>query len=109
MLKSIKVLTLRRFGCVGMPNVATDAPGNSVAPAITGDTAGAESTTSDGTWSGTPTFTYQWLLNGTIVPTATLSAFTSDVGDVGKTLVARVTAYTAGGTAIKDSAGVVLV
>jgi len=38
------------------------APHNSVGPVITGDfIEGEELSVSDGTWTGSPTFTYQWL------------------------------------------------
>lgn len=70
------------------------APANTVAPVLSGTTAGSPSNVTNGTWTGTATitFTYEWFLAGILVPGATAASFTSTaVTDVGKTLRARVT------------------
>jgi hypothetical protein len=88
-----------------------DAPSNSVEPAITGTAAvGQTLTTSDGTWTGSPTsFTYEWLRcpssggagDGSDCASigATTNSYTVATGDVGFTLRARVTAVNTDGQA----------
>jgi hypothetical protein len=49
---------------------------NSVAPVISGTpTQGQTLTTTDGTWTGSPTFTYQWKRDGVAISSATASTY----------------------------------
>lgn len=80
-------------------------PVNSVLPAITGTAqVGQTLTSSNGTWSGSPTFTRQWKANGTNISGATNSTYVPVVGDIGKTITVTVTATNAGGSATATSA-----
>ena len=85
-------------------------PSNTVEPAITGTAAvGQTLTTSDGTWSGSPTsFTYQWVrcpVSGgqpdgsdcAAISDATTASYAPATGDVGFTLRAQVTAINTDG------------
>jgi len=81
------------------------APANSVAPTFTGTlTSGQVLTTVTGTWTGTPTFTYQWERspNGagswTEISAATAATYTAGAPDVGNFLRVRVSGTNAGGT-----------
>jgi hypothetical protein len=88
------------------------APVNSALPAISGQTIqGSALTTSDGTWSNSPTsYTYQWQdcnTSGaacTNISGATSSTYTLAGSDVGDTLRAVVTATNSGGSASATSA-----
>lgn len=61
------------------PPPTTQAPVNTVAPVVTGSGLfGSPLTTTDGTWTGTPTptFTYQWQRNGSNIGGATANTYT---------------------------------
>jgi hypothetical protein len=85
------------------------APSNTALPAITGTPAvGQTVTTSDGTWTGSPTsFTYEWLRcpssggndNGSDCASigVTTNSYAVATGDVGFTLRSRVTAHNSEG------------
>jgi hypothetical protein len=86
--------------------VAGAAPKNEQRPSITGTAAvGHELTCSSGTWSGTPppTFTYQWLLDGSAVTNATGSTYTVPEGDQLRSLACEVTAKNSEGKASATS------
>jgi hypothetical protein len=82
------------------------APGNSSAPAISGSAAvGSTLSTSDGSWSGSPTsFAYQWrdcdATGGacTDIPGATANTYVVTASDVGHTIRVVVTATNGGGS-----------
>ena len=79
-------------------------PVNSVAPAITGTAQeGQTLTCSTGTWSGTPTYTYQWKRNGSNIGSATNSTYTLVTADVGQSIKCTVTATNALGSSNADS------
>lgn len=83
------------------------APQNTVAPAISGSgQVGVVLTASSGTWSGSPSFAYQWLADGQPIAGAAGPAYTPGDGDEGKTVSVRVTGTTAAGSAVATSAGV---
>jgi hypothetical protein len=75
-------------------------------PQISGDIGGAGNvlTVSDGTWTGSPAFTYQWQrcdgdgLSCVDIDGATSNTYTIQDADLGHLLAADVTATTAGGT-----------
>jgi len=71
-------------------------PTASVDPAITGTpSVGNLLSCSNGTWANGPTFTYQWLRNGSAIGGATANTYTVVAEDEGKTLQCRVTATNA--------------
>lgn len=79
-------------------------PSNSVAPAITGTAQeGQTLTCSTGTWSGSPTYTYQWKRNGNNITSATNSTYTLVTADVGQTILCTVTATNFIGSASANS------
>ncbi len=100
----------------GLTNTATynwtvTAPANTAPPTISGTPAvGQVLSASTGSWTGSPTFAYQWLscdVNGLSclpIAGATSSTYTPGVADVGLTLEAQVTATTsAGATSLASS------
>jgi hypothetical protein len=66
--------------------------------------AGDELSCSQGTWSASPTFAYQWLRDGGEIAGATSSTYTVQAGDDGKALQCRVTA-TSGGVSTQAVSG----
>jgi hypothetical protein len=82
------------------------APKASANPAITNETspgdltpaAGDELACSSGTWSGTPSFAYQWLRGGEEIASATSATYTTAAADEGETVQCRVSATDSGGT-----------
>jgi hypothetical protein len=85
-------------------------PANSVLPTITGTPlVGQPLTATTGRWTGTPTFTYQWLhcdASGaacTPIPGATAASYTPTTADVGGTLRVAVTAHAPGGAVTVQS------
>lgn len=79
-------------------------PSNSVAPAITGTAQeGQTLTCSTGTWSGSPTYAYQWKRNGNNIGSATNSTYTLVTADVGQSIKCTVTATNFVGSATADS------
>jgi subtilisin family serine protease len=91
--------------------VGADLPAVLTPPAISGSyVSGARLTGTAGSWSGAPTFAYQWLACGstgtgcTAIAGATSLQLTLGLAQIARTLRLRVTATGAGGTAIADSA-----
>jgi hypothetical protein len=81
-----------------------NAPVNTVAPAITGTAQeGQTLTCSTGTWTGTPTYTYQWKRNGSNIGSATNSTYTLVTADVSQSIKCTVTATNALGSSNADS------
>jgi len=76
-------------------------PVNEVAPAVTGTPqVGQTLTCNPGTWSGTPTFTYQWRANSTnIASNATNATYVPIAAQVGKSLDCMVKGTNANGNA----------
>ena len=101
------------FGMPGMGHAASQAvPANTALPSISGaPQSGSTLTTTNGTWTGTPTsFTYAWsrcdIGGNTCAPIAgaTAQAYAVQPADVGVTLRATVTATNADGSASATSA-----
>ena len=90
-------------------SAVTNPPTNSVAPALssTSPVVGTAVTVTTGTWSGSPSsYTYQWWrADGTpaAISGATSSSYTPVSGDVGRTLLCKVTATGSGGTSSEVS------
>lgn len=79
-------------------------PSNSVAPVISGTAQeGQTLTCSTGTWSGSPTYTYQWKRNGSNIGSATNSTYTLVTADVGQSIKCTITATNFIGSATADS------
>jgi hypothetical protein len=79
-------------------------PVNSVAPALSGTAQeGQTLTCSTGTWSGSPTYSYQWKRNGSNIGSATNSTYTLVTADVGQSIKCTVTATNFVGSANADS------
>src|SRR5690606_6923549 len=75
------------------------APSPTARPAVTGTTEVGETlSTSDGTWSSTPTFAYAWLRNGAVIAGATAATYVLQAADEGATIQSRVTATNVGGS-----------
>lgn len=76
---------------------AVSGPVNSVVPAITGTkTVGQTLTCSTGSWSNTPTYTYQWRRDGSAIAGATAATRVLAAGDAGALMSCTVTATKAG-------------
>ncbi len=91
------------------PHIAGIAtPVNTVLPVITGDTAGEECSTSNGTWTNSSDFTYQWYLDGVLIAGETASTITTDEAWADQTLTATVYGGNGAGKIGATSLGVVL-
>ena len=91
--------------------VPGSAPVNTKAPEVSGTPAvGDALTCSHGTWTGTPTptFNYQWLRAGSPISLATTSSYTVVEADAGRTLTCEVTATNSEGKSSQLSEGVVV-
>lgn len=82
------------------PVTGTAAPVNTVAPVISGTlTEGSILSTTDGSWTGTPTsFTYQWYRNGVAIGAATNNTYTLAAADLGTDVHCVVTGVNASGS-----------
>jgi hypothetical protein len=85
-------------------------PTNTVAPVISGSlSVGSTLTTTNGTWSGTPTYAYQWKRDGTNISGATNQTYVLVTGDIGASITCVVTATSGGSTsATSNSLGPVI-
>lgn len=80
--------------------VATTAPTNTVVPTITGTPqVGVALTGANGTWTGSPELSKQWVVGGFDVPGQTLATYTPTAADAGKTVRLRVRGTNRGGEA----------
>ena len=81
------------------------APVNSVGPSVSGGThVGQTLTATNGTWSGSPTFTYSWLRDGTAIsPPQTASTYLLASPDATHSVSCLVTATNVGGSASQGS------
>ncbi|MCW3031469.1 MAG: hypothetical protein JWM66_1602 [Solirubrobacterales bacterium] len=83
------------------------APEDLQAPVVTGSpTVGSPLTCTRGVWNGSPapSFTYQWLRAGTIIPSATAQTYVVGREDSGRSISCRVTAKNSAGSAQAVSA-----
>jgi hypothetical protein len=86
-----------------VPSSALPAP--ETQPAVSGEgssaqTVGTTLTCSPGDWTESPTFSYQWLRNGTAILDASASSYTLTTADEGTNIQCQVTATTGGGGAV---------
>jgi len=82
------------------------APVNTVAPVVTGTPAvGSVLTTTDGTWIGSPTFTYQWYTVSTALPIAgaTSTTYTLQQTDADTEVYCQVTGTNIAGSGASNS------
>jgi hypothetical protein len=79
-------------------------PVNTVAPVVTGTGyVGFTLTTTDGTWTGSPTFAYQWQRSGVDIGGATSSTYVVTLADEGVPVRCVVTATNGDGSASANS------
>jgi len=79
-------------------------PVNTVAPVVSGTaTAGQVLTSTTGTWTGTPTYVYQWQRAGVNISGAASSTYTLVSADVGSAIRCVVTASNSAGSASANS------
>jgi hypothetical protein len=86
-------------------------PVNTEAPTISGEAAvGKSLSCSQGTWTGSPapTFTYQWLRDGSTITGASTSGYTVQTTDQGHALTCKVTATNTAGETSAESAAVAI-
>lgn len=91
------------IGVAPAPTTPSPSPGS---PTVTGTAnVGQTLTCNTGTWAGSPTFTFQWLRNGSPIPLASASTYLLEAIDKGAAVQCEVTGTNAGGTAVADSTG----
>ncbi|MEE9352583.1 MAG: hypothetical protein V3U78_10005, partial [Thiotrichaceae bacterium] len=81
-------------------------PVNVTIPVVTGDasTTGNLMTTTDGTWTQSPTsFTYRWLRDDVAISGSTASTYTTQVADDGTVLKSEVTAINGAGSSLPET------
>jgi hypothetical protein len=79
------------------PPKVTEAP---EAPLPANPEAGTAETCQTGAWTGSPSFGYQWYVNGVAVPGATGSTYTVQAADVPSAIQCAVAATNSGGTTV---------
>lgn len=101
----LRQLGALRFRALSGGGTGVTPPANTVAPAISGTPeVGQTLTASDGTWTGSPTFTYQWKRDGNAIGGATASTYALVAADVYAAITVTVTGTNAGGSASATSA-----
>src|SRR4051812_37195561 len=93
------MLAVATPGALANPVTAPPPPGGTSGPTIdsvggAGAEAGSDLACSPGAWlgNGTITFAYQWLADGTPIASATTDNYVVQEGDLGASIVCRVTA-----------------
>ena len=115
------VLAALALGAATASGDTTGPPVSMIGPIVKGSPGvGKEIKTTNGSWSTSATFTYQWLrcvkgykgcsnlpgeVTSTAIPGATASTYIPVAADVGHVLEARVTASNAAGSTTVDSSG----
>jgi hypothetical protein len=88
-------------------SLALEEPKNTAAPTISGSAIEGEQLTCDpGTWTGSPTFTYEWQRDGAPIPGATGATYALTPADVGAQITCRVTGTNGAGTTQATSSAV---
>lgn len=84
----------------------SEAPVNSVLPVISGTArVGQTLSCTSGTWSGSPTYEYQWKRDGANIDSATASTYDLVVADIAAVITCTVTATNDGGSTAATSDG----
>jgi hypothetical protein len=105
----LALVAVLALSAVGAASASAAAPENTVSPAVspTAPETGTVETTTKGTWTGSPTsYAYVWFrcnasgVECKSIPGATSSTYTPVTADVGKTLLASVTASNAEGSGV---------
>lgn len=79
-------------------------PANTVAPVISGTTTvGQTLTTTNGTWTGSPSYTYQWKAGGVSIAGATASTYVLTIAEAGASITCTVTGTNTGGSVSANS------
>ncbi len=92
------------------PVFTQPAPTNLVAPIVSGvSTVGTVLSCSTGTWTGSPTFTYQWTTNTASITGATNATYVTVGDDIGANVSCIVTATTLGGATQQAASNSILV
>ena len=83
----------------------TPQPANTVEPSVAASVVHPGDTIScaPGTWTGSPTYSFQWLRDGAPIPGATTADYTVTAADVGTSITCRVTASNSGGSTNAES------
>ncbi|WAX93196.1 phage tail protein [Aminobacter sp. NyZ550] len=82
------------------------APSNVLLPSIAGTAqVGQVLTAIEGSWNGSPVFTYQWKKGGVNIGAATAKTYTPVVGDIGATITVAITGTNTTGSATATSGG----
>lgn len=85
-------------------------PINTVAPTISGDTlVGSTLTVDEGTWTGAPTFTYQWTRDSVAISGATSTTYVTTFDDVGAAIRCEVTGTNVDGESTATSNAITVV
>jgi hypothetical protein len=93
---NLTVATMRQLITAALP---TQPPANTAAPVASGaGTVGSNVTTTNGTWTNSPTFTYQWLRSGNAIAGATAQTYALVGADSGTNCSCRVAGTNAAGT-----------
>jgi hypothetical protein len=87
----------------GSEGFARESGGNAYSIQVTNTSlsVGTVLTCEAGTWTGSPTFAYQWYRNGTAIPGATASTHTTEAADAGRSVQCAVTGTNAGGAFVR--------
>ena len=89
------------------PLPATEPPASTALPTVTRESAtvlvGTELACTPGTWTGSPTFGYQWLRNGVAIAGATTANYVTTAEDTGTALQCQVTGANVGGAVAADN------
>jgi len=76
-------------------------PVNTVAPVISGSTpVGSTLTTTNGTWTNSPSLAYQWYRGATLITSATAATYVTVTADTGLAVTCRITGTNPVGSAI---------
>jgi hypothetical protein len=97
------------FTTTTTPPTSTPPPSPVTAATITGKTVkGATLTCQPGTWRNAPTFSYAWLRDAKPLPAQTKVTYVVTAADAGHVLQCLVDATNAGGSALSDSAALLI-
>lgn len=101
---------LKVFARMLPPSPGTDPPTNTVLPVVqpAAPRTGTPASCAPGTWDGTPSFTYQWLLDGAALAGQSDPTFVPSDAMEGQSLACRVTAANAAGAADATSVSVTI-
>ena len=98
------VYAVSSAGLTDIIGTTATAPVNTIAPVISGSTpVGSTLTTTNGTWTNSPTFAYQWYRGATLITSATAATYVTVTADTGLAVTCQVTGTNAAGSAVGKS------